>query len=85
MLTGILFVPRTGIPWDALPRARGCGSGMTFWRCLRDWQQLGVWQQLLEFFLAELQRTDRLADGRLATDSSLVAAKKGRGDRTQPL
>jgi transposase len=30
-LTGILFVLRSGIPWEMLPQELGCGSGMT-WR-----------------------------------------------------
>ena len=35
-LTGILFVLRTGIPWELLQQELGCGSGMTCWRRLRD-------------------------------------------------
>ncbi|MFN2182887.1 MAG: transposase, partial [Anaerolineae bacterium] len=27
-LTGILFVLRSGIPWEMLPQEMGCGSGM---------------------------------------------------------
>ncbi len=42
-LTGILFVLKSGIPWEMLPQEMGCGSGMTCWRRLRDWQQAGVW------------------------------------------
>jgi len=38
-LTGILFVLRSGIPWQMLPQELGCGSGMTCWRRVRDWQQ----------------------------------------------
>ena len=53
-LTGILFVLKTGIPWEYLPLEMGCGSGMTCWRRLRDWQAAGVWQQLHEILLAEL-------------------------------
>ena len=34
-LTGILFVLKTGIPWEHLPQEMGCGSGMTCWRRLR--------------------------------------------------
>jgi transposase len=30
-LTGILFVLKTGIPWEYLPAEMGCGSGMTCW------------------------------------------------------
>ncbi len=35
-LTGILFVLKTGIPWEDLPQEMGCGSGMTCWRRLRE-------------------------------------------------
>lgn len=34
--TGILFVLKTGIPWEYLPQELGCGSGMTCWRRLRE-------------------------------------------------
>jgi transposase len=37
-LTGIIFVLKTGIQWEDLPTEMGCGSGMTCWRRLRDWQ-----------------------------------------------
>src|SRR6266566_3249641 len=37
-LSGILFVLRSGIPWEMLPQELRCGSGMTCWRRLRDWQ-----------------------------------------------
>src|SRR3712207_463655 len=44
-LTGILFVLKSvlksGIPWEMLPQEMGCGSGMTCWRRLRDWQEAG--------------------------------------------
>lgn len=46
VLTGILFVLKTGIPWEYLPAEMGCGSGMTCWRRLRDWYQAGVWRRL---------------------------------------
>jgi transposase len=36
-LTGILFVLRSGIPWEMLPQEMGCGSGMTCWRRLPGW------------------------------------------------
>jgi transposase len=29
VLTGILFVLKSGIPWEMLPQEMGCGSGMT--------------------------------------------------------
>ncbi len=36
VLTGILFVLKTGIAWEDLPQELGCGSGMTCWRRLRE-------------------------------------------------
>lgn len=53
-LTGILFVLKTGTPWEYLPQELGCGCGMTCWRRLRDWQQEGVWQAIWEMLLDEL-------------------------------
>src|SRR5918912_1339123 len=36
VLTGILYVLKTGIPWEYLPQEMGCGSGMYCWRsCTR--------------------------------------------------
>jgi len=34
MLTGILFMLKTGLAWDQLSSELGCGSGMTSWRRL---------------------------------------------------
>src|SRR5689334_23101979 len=28
-MTGILFILRTGLPWEYLPKELGCGSGVT--------------------------------------------------------
>jgi len=84
-LTGILFVLRTGIPWEMLPAEMGCGSGVTCWRRLRDWQAAGVWDRLHRELLRRLQDADRIDWSRACADSSSVAAKKGvrRPDRTQ--
>lgn len=53
-LTGILFVLKTGTPWEYLPQEMNCGCGMTCWRRLRDWQEAGVWQKIWEVLLDEL-------------------------------
>ena len=50
-LTGILFVLKTGLPWEYLPRELGCGSSMSCWRRLHAWQQAGVWQRIHEAML----------------------------------
>jgi transposase len=76
-LTGILFVLRSGIPWEMLPAELGCGSGMTCWRRLRDWQMAGVWDRLHRELLNRLGEADRIDWSRAALDSASVPAKKG--------
>ena len=75
--TGILFVLRTGIPWELLPQELGCGSGMTCWRRLRDWQDGGVWQKLHRVLLDRLGAADAIDWSRASLDSGSVPAKKG--------
>jgi len=82
-LTGILFVLRTGIPWEDLPMEMGCGSGMTCWRRLRDWHAAGVWDRLHEVLLAELRSADKIDWSRAIVDSSSVRAVGG-GEKTGP-
>ena len=41
-LTGILFILKSGIPREMLPREMNCGSWMTCWRRLGDWQSAAV-------------------------------------------
>jgi transposase len=77
VLTGILFVLRTGIPWEYLPQEMGCGSGVTCWRRLREWQQAGVWQRLHELLLAKLNEAELIDWSRAAIDSSHVRAVGG--------
>ena len=80
-LTGILFVLLTGVPWEYLPQELGCGSGMTCWRRLRDWQAQGIWEKLHRLLLRELHVADQLEWSRAAVDSSSVPAKKGAARR----
>jgi transposase len=77
VLSGILFVLKTGIPWEQLPRELGCGSGMTCWRRLHEWQQAGVWQRLHELLLAKLREADRIDWSRAVVDSAQLPAVLG--------
>src|SRR5215207_4835929 len=77
VLTGILFVLQTGIPWEYLPQEIGCGSGMTCCRRLREWQEAGVWQRLYGLLLAKLHEAERIDWSRAAIDSSHVRAFGG--------
>src|SRR5688500_16982025 len=76
-LTGIVFVLKTGIPWEMLPQELGCGSGMTCWRRLRDWQAAGVWDRLHRELLDRLGEADAIDWSRAALDSASVPAKRG--------
>ena len=75
-LAGIIFVLRSGIPWEMLPRELGC-SGMTCWRRLRDWQEAGAWAGLHRVLLEHLGDAGHLDWSRACLDSAAVAAKRG--------
>jgi len=77
VLTGILFVLKTGIPWEMLPQELGCGSGMTCWRRLRDWQEAGVWEQLHRVLLERLSTGEQIDWSRACIDSGSVPAPGG--------
>jgi len=82
VLTGIVFVLQTGIPWERLPQEMGCGSGMSCWRRLRQWQAAGVWDELYQVLLSRLQATDKLDLSRAMVDRLSARAQRrlqGRG------
>jgi transposase len=74
-LAGIIFVLRSGIPWEMLPRELG-GSGMTCWRQLRDWQSAGVWVGLHRVLLERLSDAGQLDWSRTSLDSAAVALQR---------
>src|ERR687888_1889888 len=76
-LTGILFVLKSGIPWEMLPQELGCGSGVTCWRRLRDWQKAGVWTRLHQTLLDRLGEADKIDWSRASVDSAFAPAKRG--------
>ena len=76
-LTGILFVLRSGIPWEMLPQEMGCGSGMTCWRRLAEWQAAGVWEKLHLVLLEKLHAAGQIDWSRAVLDSSSVRAVLG--------
>src|SRR5437899_751470 len=84
VLTGILFVLRTGLPWNMLPREMGCGSGTTCWRRLVRWQRAGVWKRLHTVLLNELRRRGQIDLARAVVDSSSLRALRGEKNWTEP-
>lgn len=83
VLTGILFVLKTGIAWDDLPAELGCGCGKTCRQYWRLWHQAGVWLKLHALLLAELNGADQIDWERALIDASFVKAPEG-GEDTGP-
>ena len=76
-LSGIIFVLKSGIPWEMLPQEMGCGSGVTCWRRLREWQEAGLWEQLHQVLLDRLGQADQIEWERACLDSASIPAKRG--------
>ena len=73
-----LLPPEPPKPKGGRPRIElGCGSGVTCWRRLRDWQQAGVWERLHRVLLDRLGAADQIDWGRTSLDSGTVPAKRG--------
>jgi transposase len=83
ILTGILFVLKTGIAWDQLPAELGCGCGRTCHDSLKAWHQAGVWVKLHAVLPAELNGPDQIDWERALIDASFAQAPEG-GEDTGP-
>lgn len=88
-LTGILFVLKTGIPWEYFPHEMGRTGfassccGMTLWNRLDEWREAGVWEQLHRLLLNKLRAEERIDFSRVIVDSSSVRAVHGGKKRDQ--
>jgi len=74
-LNGILWVLRSGARWKDLPKRYGSRS--TCHRRLRQWQELGVWDQIWLALLSSLDQQGKLDWSKAFLDGSFVPAKKG--------
>ena len=81
VLSGIVFVARTGTPWRLLPPELGAGSRVTAWRRLRGWQDAGVWERLHATLLDRLGQKGGVGWSRAGLDSSGVRAERGANRR----
>src|SRR5947207_6511404 len=77
VITGIIFVLKTGIPWEALPAELGYGCGMTCLNYLKELQAAGVWDNLHDLLLDELQGANKIDWSRAAADSTPARALGG--------
>lgn len=80
-LTGIIFVLRTGLPWQMIPAEMGCGSGSTCWRRLQEWTTAGVWPEVHRRLLNHLGRLRQIDWSNAVIDSASVRAVFGGGTR----
>jgi len=83
ILTGIIFVLKTGINWEDLPAELGWGCGKTCKAYLKTWQEAGIWERLHRLILQELQDAGTIDWSRGAADSTKARALGG-GDDTGP-
>lgn len=74
-LNAILFVLRSGIPWNALPERYGDDS--TAHRRLVAWQADGTWERIWQIFLSTLDEQGKLEWTQAFLDGSFIPAKKG--------
>ena len=84
-LTGIIFVLKTGLPWEYFPQELGC-CGMTLWNRLHAWQRAGVWERLHHALLQHLADAGQIDWRRASADASRIPAKgvKKGGTKTGP-
>jgi transposase len=74
-LNGILYVLKTGCPWEDVPRA--CGSPATCWRRFSAWSADGTWERMWRMLLSQLDAQGQLEWAQAFLDGSFVPAKKG--------
>lgn len=64
---------KSGTPWEMLSQEEmGCGSGITCWRRLKEWQEAGVWERLHRVLLDRLGEAARIDRERASLDSARI-------------
>lgn len=76
-LRGIIFVLRTGTPWQALPTEAFGVSGSTCWRRFRDWTAAGIWPTVHHGMLNALGKLGEIDRSWDVIDSASVRAVFG--------
>jgi len=86
-LQGIIFVLKTGIPWQMLPTEVFGVSGSSCWRKFHEWTVLGIWPQLHQRLLNRLGKLGGVDLDRVVVDAQSVRALKGAriADPTLPI
>ncbi len=74
-INAILYVLKTGIPWNDLPEEYGDDS--TANRRLIRWEREGVWKRIMDALVSDGYSNEKLTIDRLSIDSDTIPAKKG--------
>ena len=74
-IDAILYVLKTGIPWNDLPEEYG--DDVTAWRRLKEWEGKGVWKRVMDAMVAKGYSTGAVDMEALSIDSDTIPAKKG--------
>jgi len=74
-INAILYVLKTGIPWNDLPEEYGDDS--TANRRLRRWENEGVWKRIMDALVSDGYSDGKLSIDNLSIDSDTIPAKKG--------
>ena len=83
-LRGILFVLKTGIPWQALPTEAFRVSGSSCWRRFDEWTKAAIWPELHRRLLNRLGKAGGVNLDRVVADSQSVRAVKGGASTPAP-
>jgi len=76
-LRGIIFVLRSGIPWQMLPREAFRVSGSSCWRRFTEWTAAEIWPEVHRRLLNRLGREGGIDLQHVVVDSQSVRAVKG--------
>ena len=83
VLNGILWIARTGAPWRDLPERYG--PWKTCHDRLRRWQRQGLWKQLFQELLAQVDAAGQLDWSHCSIDSTVIRAHQhAAGARRDP-
>jgi transposase len=74
-IDGILYVLKTGIPWNDLPKEYG--DDVTAWRRLKEWEEKDVWKRIMDTLVAKGYSMYVVDMESLSIDSDTIPAKKG--------
>jgi transposase len=77
VLRGIIFILKSGLQWQMLPREAFGVSGSTCWRRFTEWAEAGIWPQLHQRLLTRLGRLGGLDPQHGIVDSASVRAASG--------